>query len=292
MNFMLHLLWPAVLAGCLSLQAQTRVLYDAPSPYNTIIVTEDESGVRTLQFERGGARQSVVKPGDPRHLELPYLPAMLVSLAAIESPRRILIVGLGGGSLPTFLHLHYPEAVIDVVDIDPDVVKVAKLYFGFQEDANLRAQVADGRGFIEAVKEPYDLILLDAYGSDRIPYHLATAEFLRAVRRALSSRGLVAGNIWGRTSNPLYDSMVRTYAEVFPRVCLLDVSGAGNIIVLASPRENGIERPTLLKRGSEISREKEFRFDLSALVRRGFEEARTRNSGGQVLTDQDRPPGY
>src|SRR5438445_7248364 len=108
--------------GC---AAQT-VIHEKASPYNTIIVTEDHKGMRTLLFERGGGRQSVVKPGDPDHLELPYARVALAGLALCEEPRRMLVVGLGGGSLPMFLRAHYPAATIDVAEIDPDVVDVAR----------------------------------------------------------------------------------------------------------------------------------------------------------------------
>src|SRR5438445_3348440 len=108
--------------GC---TAQT-VIYEKASPYNTIIVTEDHKGMRTLLFERGGGRQSVVKPGAPDHLELPYARTGPAGLALCEEPRHMLVVGLGGGSLPMFLRAHYPAATIDVAEIDPDVVDVAR----------------------------------------------------------------------------------------------------------------------------------------------------------------------
>src|SRR5258708_20236377 len=90
--------------GC---AAQT-VIYEKASPYNTIIVTEDHKGLRTLLFERGGGRQSVVKPGDPDHLELPYARDALAGLALCEEPGRILLACLGGGALPIFLSRTHP----------------------------------------------------------------------------------------------------------------------------------------------------------------------------------------
>jgi spermidine synthase len=121
-----------LLSVCGSLRADSRTLYEQPSPYNTILVIEDKPGFRTLYFERGGALQSVAKLGDPDHLELPYAKTMLSGLALCSDPARILIVGLGGGTLPKFLHAHYPQAVIDTVDIDPDVIKVARQFFEFR----------------------------------------------------------------------------------------------------------------------------------------------------------------
>src|SRR6266481_8287173 len=187
--------------GC---TAQT-VIYEKASPYNTIIVTEDHKGMRTLLFERGGGRQSVVKPGDPDHLELPYARAALAGLALCEEPRRILVVGLGGGTLPMFLRAHYPAATIDVAEIDPEVVDVAKQFFGFREDELMRAHVGDGRQFIErATQGDYDIIFLDAFGAESVPAHLTTREFLQAVRLAVAPSGVVVGNIWRSFSNPLY----------------------------------------------------------------------------------------
>ena len=155
----------AIVVLSVTVAAAQKVLYEKESPYNTVVVTEDEEGLRTLWFERYGVRQSVVKVGDPDHLELAYARVMPVGLAVVEKPKRMLIVGLGGGTVPSFLHKHYPKTTIDVVDIDPVVVDVAKKFFAFREDDTLHAYVADGRRFIEKCKNPYDIIFLDAFGS-------------------------------------------------------------------------------------------------------------------------------
>jgi spermidine synthase len=276
------LIWTAIALG------QSTLLYQKESPYGTIFVTEDPRGLRTLQFERDGARQSVVKPGDPNHIELPYVRTMLVSLALIQEPHRVLVIGLGGGTLPMFLRKHFPQATIDVVDIDPVVVDVARRFFGFQEDLHMRAHVADGRKFIEECTQPYDLILLDAYGSDSIPYHLATREFLDATRRALTPEGVAVGNLWGPGSNPLYDSMVQTYRDVFQQVLLLAVLNAENVIVLAVPHADPLRSQDIIRRAQSISRDKTLPFNLGAVARNGFRSDPGRIRGGRVLRDSDR----
>jgi spermidine synthase len=277
-----------ITALCVAVRADQKVLYEQKSPYNTIVVTEDDQGLRTLRFERDGVRQSVVKVGDPDHLELPYARAMPVGLALVHEPRRVLIVGLGGGTIPGFLHKHYPQMTIDVVDIDPGVVEVARKLFGFRDDATMRAHVGDGRRFIEECREPYDLIFLDAFGSENIPYHLATREFLQAVRRALTPRGVVVGNVWSRGSNPLYDRMVRTYQDVFDELYVVDVRGAGNKILIAMPRTERIDRDDLARRARQISTEKHFRFDMGEVVTYGFRTPGNDGSGVRVLTDEER----
>ena len=278
-----------ILALCTIAPAQQKVLYEKQSPYNAIVVTEDGEGMRTLWFEKDGVRQSVVKVGDPDHIELPYARAMPAGLALVDKPRRVLIVGLGGGTIPGFLHKHYPDITIDVVDIDPDVVDVAKRYFGFREDATLHAYVDDGRRFIETCRDPYDVIFLDAFGSDSIPYHLATREFIEAVRRALTPGGIAVGNVWSSYSNPLYDSMVRTYQEVFDDLYILDVRGAGNKILLALPRRERISQDDLARRARAISTKKQFPFDMGDVVTYGYQHPKKKDSLGHVLTDKNKP---
>lgn len=270
--------------GCV---AQT-VIHERASPYNTIIVTEDHKGLRTLLFEKGGGRQSVVKPGDPDHLELPYARVALAGLALCEEPGRILVVGLGGGTLPMFLRTHYPAATIDVAEIDPDVVDVARKFFGFVEDERMRAHVGDGRQFIERARQAdYDIIFLDAFGARDVPKHLTTREFLQITRRALKPDGVVVSNVWRPASNPLYDSMARTYQEAFEELLILDVPGDVNNIFLALPRRQPFSQSELALLARRISTAKRFRFDLGELVEYGFLHARDRNPQASVLRDAD-----
>jgi spermidine synthase len=267
------------LAAC----AERSLVYRSPD--GAIVVTEDAGGLRTLRFA-DGSRQSVVKPGDPEHLEMPYARVALAGLALCGEPRRILVVGLGGGMLPGFLRRHYPEATIDAVEIDPAVVDVARRYFGFREDARMRAHVDDGRRFVERVREPYDVILLDAFGAGGVPPRLTTAEFLRSVRRALAPGGVAVGNVWKTAENPAYDSMLRTYEETFDEVLMLDVAGYVNQIVIALPGRRGVGRGELVQRARALSSSRRFRFDLGELVEAGWVQP-PRRRPGRPLRDAD-----
>jgi spermidine synthase len=212
---------------------------------------------------------------------------MPIGLAFFEQPKRILIVGLGGGTIPGLLHKHYPETVIDVVDIDPDVVYVAKRFFGFSEDATMHAYAEDGRRFIERCEAPYDVIFLDAFDADSIPYSLATREFLAAVRKALTPEGIVAANIWSSSSNPLYDSMVRTYQEVFEQLHIVDVAGVGNKILIALPERRKLGRDDVVRISGRIAKEKHFRFEMGEIAESGLRYDEKRNQRGRVLTDDN-----
>jgi spermidine synthase len=286
----LHLvfaIFTALIAVLAYAQAGENVLYEKPSAYNNIIVTEDAAGYRVLRFERGGARQSIGKPGDPEYLGFAYTKVAFVGLALVPEPARILVVGVGGGTMPMFLRAYYPNATIDAVDIDPDVVQVAKDYFGFREDERLKAHVGDGRAFIENAREPYDIIFLDAFGTRNVPPHLTTAEFMRAVRRAVKPGGLIVGNVWGRSANPLFDSMVRTYQEVFDELYMLDVPGTTNKILLALPRKQSIDRVTLIQRARATGTSKRFQFDLGAIDEGQFHVLSQKGKTGRVLRDAE-----
>ncbi len=280
------LLLAGVLAAALAAPAQAyeSVLYEKTSAYASIVVTDEGDGLRALRFGRNGVRQSLVKPGDPEFLGLSYTRVALTGLALCETPRRMLVVGLGGGTLPAFLRRHYPDAVIDAVDIDPEVAFVAREYFGFREDERMRIHVADGRKFIESVRQPYDVIFLDAFGSDAVPAHLTTQEFLRAVRRAVSPGGVVIGNIWDRSYNRLYDSMVRTYREVFDELFVVGVADSGNRILFALRRRQPLARDELVRLVRDSPAAKLFRFDMVELVQRGLLPAEG-EGGGSVLRD-------
>lgn len=281
--------WGVIVLAALLFAACTgpRVLHEQISAQGNIIVTENEQGMRVLYFEKNGARQSVVKPGDPEHLELPYARAAMAGLALNPQPRRILVIGLGGGTLPSFLRVHFPQAVIDAAEIDPGVAAVAVDYFEFREDEKMKIRLGDGRAWIEkAPAASYDLIILDAYGADSVPMSLATVEFLRAVRRALSDDGVVISNVWGRLSNPLYDDMVRTYEEVFEELYIVHAPNSGNRIVMALPRRESLTREQLVARSRGVTQDHALRFDLGALVQEGFVPAADRDAKARVLRDK------
>ncbi|RKG80178.1 spermidine synthase [Corallococcus terminator] len=250
-----------------------------------VLVTEDETGRRSLRFGDGGARQSVVWPGDPLRLELPYTRMAMVALAFVPQPENILAVGLGGGAIPMFLRRVLPDTHIDVVEVDAAVVEAAKEYCGFQEDGLLKAHVADGRAFIEADGPPYDVIILDAYGADHIPLHLATREFLGAARARLTRGGVVVGNVWESAANPLFDAMVRTYQVSFHGLSLFEVPSSTNRILVGLEGPLRLTREALVAQARRVERERGLPFRLGNMVAQRYRPLTRRLKRGRVLTD-------
>lgn len=267
-----------------SLQAAGPVIYERESKFGTVVVTDEGNNTRALRFGRDGVRQSLVKLDDPEHLALAYTAVALTGLTLCAEPKRILVIGLGGGTLPRFLRHHYAEATIDAVDINPEVAIAAITQLGFREDAAMRIHIADGRKFVESVREPYDAIFLDAYGADSVPVHLTTSEFMAAVRRALRPDGVVVGNVWSTSTRPPYAAIVSTYRASFDNLHVLRVRGTGNRILLATPHREYSELAVLTDRGRQISAQKKFRFDLGQLFESSVMPLWSM-PGGAVLTD-------
>ena len=115
--------------------AAARIIHRERSLYSTILVDQRGSLV-CLQFSvRSDQRnQSCKDLNRPRDLVFGYAKLMLTSLLLMPDPQRILVVGLGGGTLPMTLNELYPHAEIDVVEIDPAVLTVAETYFDFAEN--------------------------------------------------------------------------------------------------------------------------------------------------------------
>jgi spermidine synthase len=267
-----------------------KTIFTKVTPYATIVVKKGEGGLLTLWFGGNKYPDSAVKVGDPDYIEFEYTQAMTVALALAGEPKRVLVVGLGGGTLPSLFRKHYPGMVIDTVDIDPDVVDVAKKLFGFREDPAMRVYVEDGRQFIEKCKDPYDVIFLDAYGGEEVPYHMATKEFLQAVRRATAPNGVVASNILRAADNRLHDEMIRTYQEVFGSVYIVPAKYAPNEIVLAMPANTLLARASLAHRATQFSEDRKLRFDIGSYIRSGFREPSPKLRAARILLDKDKKP--
>jgi spermidine synthase len=209
-----------------------------------------------------------------------------MGIAAIFPPeiRRVLLLGLGAGSIAVYLHRFVPDAAIDAVELDPGVIEAAKKYFGLRETATFRLIPGDARMFLNRHPEPYDLIFVDAFTGSYIPFHLMTKEFYQLVRNRLSPHGVAAFNFL--PSKDIFESNVRTVSLVFDNIDLFN-SGSrdiweSNVIVLGR-LDPSSDAETLQKAAAAQERYK-FRFDVSKLVTEGRAPV-PKELTGKVLTD-------
>ncbi len=223
-------------------QAQSgtlRTIHQEKSLYRNILVTEDDVR-RCMRFtitELGGQNQSCFFLDDHDKLVFPYAKMVLTSLLVQDNPQRILIIGLGGGTLVHTYSLLFPQAEIIVAEIDEAVVDVAEEYFDFRTTDKIKAVAEDGRLYIKRAglrNEKFDLVILDAFNGDYIPEHLMTAEFLEEVKKLLPPNGMVVANTF--SSSRLYSAESQTYTQVFGKLFNIRMANTGNRIIVASPQ--------------------------------------------------------
>jgi len=181
-----------------------RLEHEEVSAFSRIRIRRD-GDVRALTFVRDNGQevvQSRVNLATPHTLQSPYARGMFASYLYQPNPRRVLIVGLGGGAMVRFLTHHEPQVQIGAVEIDPTVVRLAGEYFDVRSGGNVRIHTADAVAFIESTTERYDLILMDAFlrpssstDATGVPSGLKTLEFLGRLKAALAPGGIVAFNI-------------------------------------------------------------------------------------------------
>ena len=97
----------------------------------------------------------------------------------------MLFIGLGGGSAQKRMWRDFPDVQIEVAELDPEVVDVAKRFFALPSRPAPEGQAEDGRRFLTRRDDRWDVIVIDAYYSDSIPFHLTTQEFLELARSRL-----------------------------------------------------------------------------------------------------------
>jgi spermidine synthase len=172
----------------------------------------------------------------------PYLESFAYLPLARPEAKRALCIGLGAGSLPRTLQLQHHIAT-DTVEIDPEIVTIARKYFGFPREMSV--SVEDGRTFVERATGPYDLVVLDAFHSESHPAHLFTREFFARVGAIMTPDGVLGINMAGLpqgTASAAWRSVRKTLRERFTHVRVfagVQVEGSTitNIFIVASQAE-------------------------------------------------------
>ena len=205
-----------------------------------VIEVVDDGDIRSLHFGTF-PRQSCMSLQTPHTLELTYTEAMMAALLLNPEPERVLVVGLGGGSLVKFILHHFPNCQIDVVEYREDVVKVAHGYFQLPEkDSRLNIHIGDGYLFVQDLfyqgTAAYDMLLVDAYDHIGMSASVGIQAFFDACAGLLTPAGVMSINLWG-TNRPVFkQTMTRINQSFEGRSLILPVEDKGNVIGLATRR--------------------------------------------------------
>jgi predicted membrane-bound spermidine synthase len=158
---------------------------------------------------------------DPFHLEYSYLKIFdeFLTWSNIGSrPAKMLFVGGGGYTFPRYIEKKYPAVEMDVVEIDPEITRIAYQYLGLPGDTRIRSFNEDARWFVmnQTQREVYDFIFLDAFNDLSIPYHLTTKEFAAQMKPLLKKDGMILANLIDDVQKGQFlPSYIKTLEEVF-----------------------------------------------------------------------------
>ena len=281
---------PTLLGGSVAIRGGT-IVYRKDTPYNTLTVVDyEERGVRTIYLNNmphsamylNGSSSAVFTYTDYFNLAFVFNPG-------VES---VLFIGGGGFSGPKQFLEYYPDVNIDVVEIDPQVVKTARDYFNVSDDPRQKVFVDDGRAFLSGAGK-YDLVVLDAYSKTYVPFHLMTLEFFEALDEHLEPDGILVSNLIssliGDTSD-LLRAEYKTINLVFPQVYLFYtktglMSQVQNIILIATKTTNRHNIEDL----TETAMEAPERSETLVKYSRTLFESEVRTEDLPVLTDDYAP---
>ena len=253
-TLMLVLLMPSLFAGggpFLGISGNAVIRKD--TPYSTLTVIDSEAkGTRTMYLNN--MPHSAMYLNGSNRAVFRYTDYFNVAFLFNPEAERVLFIGGGGFSGPKQFLEHYPNATVDVVEIDPDVVAVAQDYFGVTDDPRMRTFTMDGRSFLRDAGT-YDVVVLDAYSKTYVPFHLMTLEFFESLDEHLAPDGVVVSNLIssliGDTSD-LLKAEVNTIAGVLPQVYLFptrsgQLSLLQNIILVATKSPTRFDEADLME---------------------------------------------
>ena len=248
--------------------------------YHRLLVADDEES-RYLRFD--SSFQSGMYLDDPFRTRFAYSDYMHLGLAYKPDARKVLMIGLGGGSTQKRIWRDFKDVELTTVELDPAVVDTAHRWFDVPRDRRLPIVVDDGRRFLQRHDDRYDVILVDAFYADGVPFHMTTLEFVELMRDRLNPGGVIATNVIGAItggSSQITRALWKTYGAVFPTVKLHPVfegpadrrpDDIRNIILVATERA-APSKKRLEETWNEVRRDRAPRApDLTAAIRDRWE---------------------
>ena len=257
-RILLHFLEPTDCCRSSLLERLYEGTYDKP-----FII--DRGPCRYLHFDLYGV-QSAMNLRHPDRLSLAYTRKMMSFLLFQPAPRRILLLGLGGGSLAKFCYRGLPGTRITAVEVNPQVIALRAAFHIPVDDDRFQVVCDDGAAYLARGGPVKDVILADACDSCGVSPECDTLEFYRHIYRRLAAGGVFVGNLCVNSHDNA--AQLHRICSVFGSDCVtLQVKQDGNLIVLAFKAP----RPIMDWDGLEVAAlglKKQFGLDFPRYVRR------------------------
>ena len=231
--------------------------------HNGVLIYETETLFSHLDITRfgnnismylDGMRHSSMNPDKPLDLVIDYTEYFHLGMLFNPSASNVLFVGGGGFTGPKNFLALYPDTKVDVIEIDPGVVEAARTYFGLEDDPRMKIFVDDARKHLATFDKKYDVVVLDAYAANYVPYHLMTDEFFEILEQRMEHDGVVVSNVIGSVeghNSQLARAIYKTMKETFPVSYVFPTesppTNIQNIMIVSSNSPYEFDRITLLE---------------------------------------------
>jgi spermidine synthase len=190
-------------------QPTGRTIFQTTSK-NGPIVVQNFGEVYKLVLN-GAYVHSIYDPTDPITNE-DYWDYLLLGRAFLnKSPQKMLVLGLGGGTVVNLYNRYFPPKLIDGVEINPEIIKVGKKYLGLKA-ANLNIIQDDAKNFIKTTQQIYDLIVVDVFKPTGQEELCNTFNFYQDAKKRLTDKGVVVVNHFDTTAN---SNLLKNFGSVF-----------------------------------------------------------------------------
>ena len=236
----------------------------------------------TAQMKMSGI-MSRVSLDDPLFLLGLYTRVMMLSLAWCPNPRRVYMVGFGGGRIPMVLHHYLPDVVVESTEMETTVVQLAQRYFGIELGERMRVAVEEGREYLtrRSADHLYDMIMIDCFGgSGQHPFHLSTVEFYQLCKQRLRPGGVVTTNL--SVADPLIKEKIATFSCAFKAAYTYESNEA---CILFGSSEPPLDKPALITRAQSLV--KQFGFAIPLPEYAAVVKPTLRARGVKILHDSD-----
>ena len=243
----------AAMVGGIGPSVAGDTVYGTQTAYQELRVV-DRGDTRTMYLD--GQPHSAMYLDDPNRHAFEYTRYFHASLLFTDTEEvdRVLFVGGGGFTGPRIFHEMYPNVTVDVVELDPEVVDAADRYFGIPDPPRVNVHTGGGRQYLQATNHTYDVIVLDAYRKDSVPFQLTTVEFMQLTSDRLDDDGVLLANLISAPSGPaseFYRAEYRTMQQAFPQVYSFPTAGGPvvqNIEIVATKDETALTHEQLQAR--------------------------------------------